>query len=128
MGAPASILKACSYPGCYTLLPSPGPSRCPKHESLRRSEWRAREQEYLALYQDPRWNAERIAFLRTHPFCASPRHAGRFFTATIVDHHIAHQGDLALFWDRNNWVSLCVSCHNAKSAKELNAYRKAHKP
>nr|WP_246414712.1 HNH endonuclease signature motif containing protein [Yoonia ponticola] len=32
--------------------------------------------------------------------------------ATTVDHIKPHRGDKVLFWDKNNWQSLCTSCHN----------------
>jgi 5-methylcytosine-specific restriction protein A len=36
----------------------------------------------------------------------------------VVDHIIPHKGDKKLFWSRDNWQSLCLSCHNRKSATE----------
>jgi len=45
---------------------------------------------------------------------------GRFELATVVDHIIPHRGDLGLFWDEENWQSLCGTCHNsAKHRQEL---------
>jgi 5-methylcytosine-specific restriction protein A len=38
--------------------------------------------------------------------------------AHATDHIIPHKGDLDLFWDSDNWQSLCERHHNAKSAKE----------
>jgi 5-methylcytosine-specific restriction protein A len=37
--------------------------------------------------------------------------------ATLVDHVVAHRGDVGRFWDRDNWQPLCRSCHNAKTAR-----------
>jgi len=33
--------------------------------------------------------------------------------ARIVDHIRPHRGDLGLFWDSNNWQSLCWTCHSS---------------
>jgi len=35
--------------------------------------------------------------------------------ATVVDHIIPHCGDSYLFWDSNNYQSLCDRCHNSKT-------------
>jgi 5-methylcytosine-specific restriction protein A len=36
-----------------------------------------------------------------------------------VDHVVPHRGDAALFWDQDNWQSLCAQCGNTKSAAGL---------
>lgn len=33
--------------------------------------------------------------------------------ASVVDHKIAHRGDMTLFWDKANWQSLCKPCHDS---------------
>lgn len=38
--------------------------------------------------------------------------------ATDLDHIEPHRGDMTLFWDHDNWQSLCHSCHSAKTASE----------
>ncbi|WP_197457685.1 HNH endonuclease signature motif containing protein, partial [Snodgrassella sp. CFCC 13594] len=39
--------------------------------------------------------------------------------ATVVDHIKPHCGDMKLFWNRNNWQSLCKGCHDSiKQAEE----------
>ena len=35
--------------------------------------------------------------------------------ATVVDHVVPHTGDSGLFWDVDNWQSLCKSCHDTKT-------------
>ena len=37
---------------------------------------------------------------------------GRVEPATVVDHIIAHKGDLKLFWDSANWQPLCKPHHD----------------
>jgi 5-methylcytosine-specific restriction protein A len=38
--------------------------------------------------------------------------------AQVVDHAIPHHGDVAVFWNPNNWQSLCKCCHDRKTAGE----------
>ena len=58
----------------------------------------------------------RRVFLRQNPLCKAC--LPRVEAARVVDHVIPHRGDMVLFWDRSNWQPLCLSCHNAKSARE----------
>lgn len=64
------------------------------------------------------WRKARAAYLTVHPacvMCGAP--------ATTVDHIIAHRGDDRLFWDRNNWQSLCTHHHNSTKQREERACR-----
>ena len=48
---------------------------------------------------------------------------GRTTAATVVDHIKEHKGDLELFWDQDNWQSLCETDHNStKQQIERNGY------
>jgi len=51
-----------------------------------------------------------------HPLCVHCEERGRVAPAQEVDHIIAHRGDMTLFWDTNNWASLCKPCHSRKTA------------
>jgi hypothetical protein len=45
--------------------------------------------------------------------------------ATVVDHRIPHNGDLALFWDENNWQAMAKECHDSyKQSLEKSGYIK----
>ena len=39
---------------------------------------------------------------------------GAVTAAVVVDHVVAHKGDVALFWDRGNWQSLCKRHHDVE--------------
>lgn len=67
---------------------------------------------------DNRWARAARAFLRDNPLCVHHLEQGRSVPATEVDHIIPHKGDQALFWDVDNWQSLCKRCHSAKTRKE----------
>lgn len=62
-----------------------------------------------------RWQQARAVWLRDHPLC---EHCETITIATIVDHVKPHKGDMAIFWDRANWQSLCKACHDKKTATE----------
>ncbi|TYB85523.1 HNH endonuclease signature motif containing protein [Oceaniovalibus sp. ACAM 378] len=61
------------------------------------------------------WRKARDLFLKINDRCAWP---GCRALATLVDHIVAHKGDMRLFWDRSNWQPLCTSCHNRRKQKQ----------
>lgn len=66
-----------------------------------------------------KWQRARLAYLAKHPLCRMCEAQGKVTAANVVDHIVDHRGDMKLFWDsQNNWQSLCVSCHNKKTADE----------
>ncbi|MFV3402860.1 HNH endonuclease [Pseudomonas sp. NY15463] len=68
---------------------------------------------------DYRWQKARERYLRDHPLCVFCERNGRTAAANVVDHIVAHRGDMVLFWDQANWQSLCKSCHDSvKQAEE----------
>ena len=72
-----------------------------------------------------KWQQARKGWLRKHPLCADHLKRGAYVQATVVDHIVPHKGDNGLFWDTDNWQSLCEDCHNIhkqtleKSGREL---------
>lgn len=67
---------------------------------------------------DGRWRKARKSFLVSHPLCEHCKEQGVVTLATVVDHIVPHKGNKELFWDMDNWQSLCESCHNRKTASE----------
>jgi 5-methylcytosine-specific restriction protein A len=65
-----------------------------------------------------KWQQAREGYLRKHPLCKDHQDRGMIVMATEVDHIIAHKGGMELFWDSDNWQSLCKSCHSIKTARE----------
>lgn len=75
-----------------------------------------------SLY-DYRWQRARALFLHRHPFCVMCSKQGNLTVATVVDHRVAHRGDLRMFWDQSNWQSLCKGHHDgAKQREERRGY------
>lgn len=69
-----------------------------------------------------KWQKAREAFLKKHPICVyCQRDENRVTVATVVDHRVPHRGDMALFWDSGNWMSLCERCHNTTKKREEEA-------
>lgn len=65
-----------------------------------------------------KWQKARLNHLDLHPLCAYCESEGRVMAATVVDHSTPHRGDMTIFWDRSQWVSLCAHCHSSTKQKE----------
>lgn len=59
------------------------------------------------------WTKARNAYIARHPLCVFCAREGRDTLAAVVDHIVPHRGDKALFWDVNNWQSLCKLHHDS---------------
>lgn len=115
---PLSAPTPCRHPGCGAVLAKPG--YCGIHRrAVHRDYGRARRafDAELGFYQSAQWRAVRAAFLRQHPLCCACEQRGRVVPAVVVDHVVPIKQGGARF-DPKNLQSLCVSDHNAKSAKE----------
>lgn len=116
-------MRYCLAPGCRAVVEF---GRCPAHrrqQDQRRGSARARG--YSA-----RWERRARAFKGSYPLCgmrpcgkppvmSQCRDEGRVTAAAHVDHVIPHRGDDALFWDEDNWQSLCAACHSRKTRAGL---------
>jgi 5-methylcytosine-specific restriction enzyme A len=62
---------------------------------------------------DGKWQKESKAFLALpgNERCACG--CGR--RADMVDHKVAHKGDMKLFWDRANWQPMRLGCNSRKA-------------
>lgn len=108
----------CRYPGCGAILDTPG--FCPKHRvAVHRDYGRARRSfdTEVGFYQSNEWRRVRAAVLRDVPLCAACGARGRLVAAKVVDHIQPIKSGGARF-DRTNLQSLCVACHNRKTARE----------
>jgi 5-methylcytosine-specific restriction endonuclease McrA len=66
------------------------------------------------LYRTPKWRALRSEKLRQNPsceICGQP--------ATEVHHKVPHRGDMDLFLDWDNLMSICSKCHGLQTRKEV---------
>ena len=115
---PTRAPTPCRQPGCGALLSTPG--YCDAHRvAMHRDYGRARRafDSELGFYQSPRWRAVRAAFLREHPVCRACDALGLLVPAVVADHvQPLKDGGERFGW--SNLQSLCVSCHNRKTARE----------
>jgi len=78
------------------------------------------------LYDSARWRKASRMFLAHNPLCESCLKSGRDTMATVVHHKQPHKGDYDLFWDEDNWESVCKACHDGiKQMQELHGYSQA---
>lgn len=94
--------QVCEHPGCPNLTRG---RYCGDHADAEPAN-RAR------LYGTAEWRRLRADQLAREPWCDCGR------KATVADHDTPHRGDPELFFDPNNLVSMCSSCHGRKSASE----------
>lgn len=116
---PYAPKRRCSRVSCPHWQP------CPVHLAQAQREaadrWRkadAARPSATARGYGGRWAATRAGYLRSHPACVT---CGA--PATVVDHVVAHRGDMARFWDRTNWQPLCRACHDRKTRRQTRARR-----
>ena len=136
---PEKPLRPCSHAGCAELVKL---KYCEKHKlihdnktksSINDAKTKERHRQYdkarphwHRLYDSKRWKCERIRYLTNNPFCVECAKDDTLKPASIVDHIIDHKGNESLFWDINNWQSLCIKHHNSKTAKENKVFGREH--
>jgi len=106
--------RPCRYPGCPNLCDKG--VYCEKHaqNSADRMRGTAAQRGY-----DNKWRRSRAMFLARNPLCVKCMREGKRVPATVVDHIVPHRGDRRLFWDINNWQSLCKNHHDIKTGEGL---------
>ncbi|WP_040210818.1 HNH endonuclease [Clostridium polynesiense] len=103
----------CKHPGCPRLVPYCS-QYCDEHSPLHIHDVKGTKEKGY----DGRWRKARAKFLNKYPLCSKCFEKGRLKKATVVDHKLPHRGDKVLFWNENNWQSLCKSCHDRKTMTE----------
>lgn len=107
------LKKFCRKQGCQRFADE---GFCEEH----RSEVNARDQYRGTSYQrgyTNKWRKARLSYLKKNPLCHDCTTIGRIVAANEVHHITAHRGNMKLFWDSNNWMGLCKSCHSTRTAK-----------
>ena len=78
------------------------------------------------LYDSTRWRKIAKRHLDANPLCVLCAAMGRDTAANTVDHVVPHNGDPVLFWDEDNFQSLCAVCHaGIKRQQERHGYSAA---
>lgn len=113
---PIAAPRPCTYPGC-PAMGSGGGSRCLDHKHILKTKVDIRRTSSSARGYGSKWQKERALYLQENPMCVMCKAEGKLKIAKVVDHKVAHCGDPTLFWDRNNWQSMCKKHHDSKTAK-----------
>jgi 5-methylcytosine-specific restriction enzyme A len=106
--------KPCREPGCRELTDG---GYCEKHQKQNIRHLDLLRGNAAHRGYDARWRKARELWLKEHPLCEECKQHGKIVQATVVDHVRPHRGDQKLFWDQNNWQSLCRHCHDKKSGE-----------
>ena len=108
--------QLCNRPGCNGIVDNGvcykcGPSRKPQQADTRPS---AGARGYGA-----RWRKARLLWLgqARNSLCVECLKDEVTEAATVVDHIVPHRGDMELFWDEDNWQSLCQMHHCKKTGR-----------
>lgn len=112
---PTTPKRPCAAHGCGVLVER---GRCAAHQSQQRQAHDSTRGNSAERGYDNKWRKARQGYLRSHPLCVECERQGRVTAADVVDHITPHRGDMTLFWNSNNWQSLCTTCHNIKTATE----------
>lgn len=83
----------------------------------RTASWRDDKASSSARGYTYEWQCAREEWLIDNPLCVMCKAEGRVTAATVVDHIKPHRGDMLLFWNRDNWQSLCATCHSARKQR-----------
>ena len=110
---PRRPMTPCQHPGCPNLV-TPGTKFCDVHKALHPEVIRSAGSRGYTR----QWQKASKAYLAAHPLCVRCMAEGRYTKATVVDHIKPHRGDQTLFWNQDNWQSLCKSCHDRKTWTE----------
>lgn len=116
---PRAAKRPCRHPGCPVLVEG---GACEAHAALHRRQADRERGSAAARGYDHRWRKARADHLAAHPLCVACQARDRVRAATVVDHKVPHRGCLRLFWDRDNWQSLCKQHHDHKTATEDGAF------
>jgi len=113
--------RLCAHAGCRNTSDS---KYCEEHKKARAQQADERRGTAAERGYDSRWKKARLTYLRHNPLCVECLKSGSTVPATVVDHIVPHKGDQALFWDTDNWQSLCKYHHDKKTAAHDGAFGK----
>ena len=124
---PRAAKRPCTYPGCGALTDD---GRCGKHKRVEARLHDKQRGSAHARGYGARWQKASAAFLRAHPLCQCPECGEgelRTRVSQVTDHKIPHRGDMALFWDSDNWQAMAKECHDKKTATEDGGFGHRHR-
>lgn len=82
-----------------------------KHEADVAKADRVKDRASKKGFKDKVWKAAVSSHLDSIPLCEDCSRRGYVSVACAVVHKTEPKLDRVLFWDKNNWLSVCSPCH-----------------
>jgi 5-methylcytosine-specific restriction protein A len=108
--------KICGHPGCNRLI-DPGERYCKEHagEPKREEPFKTAVRANASLYNTTRWRKLRNRKIREHPYCVK---CG--IDKYLEVHHLTPpRGDGELFFNEENIIVVCETCHRIITNGEI---------
>ena len=126
---PKRKLRPCSHHSCHELTRE---RYCSKHVQQKQEQRKhadtfynnyVRDKDRASFYKTKQWTKLRLYVLqRDHYLCVPCQKQQRITAATICDHIIPYEVDMAKGLDPSNLQSVCQPCHNRKTAEDKRKY------
>lgn len=117
------IKYICKYPKCENTTTEKN-GYCNLHKHIHHIKPERKKNKYApssTLYNSHSWRTLRKKILQRDGFacqiCGNTENL-------VIDHIQPHQDNLELFYDTDNLITLCKSCHDYKTLQEIKARRK----
>src|SRR5699024_7520948 len=111
--------KRCNHRTCRTLIDY-DKRYCSSHDGVVHKRYDAsRDVEVKRFYSSGRWTEmAKQTKLRDDYLCQECLSHGLYVQGNIAEHITPVKQDWGKRWDMSNTQTLCISCHNKKTAKE----------
>jgi len=107
-------VKICKEVGCNNLIQI-DKTYCDRHKKEKRTPFQNAVRTNENLYNTSQWRRLRKKILKDQPYCVK---CG--INEQLEAHHkTPPRGNEELFFDENNLIILCRSCHRTATAKEI---------
>ncbi|ATW83115.1 HNH endonuclease signature motif containing protein [Weizmannia coagulans] len=118
---PGKPLRPCAKSGCRNLTTN---GYCDEHRKDTNREYNlTRDERVTRFYKSRQWEMTRkLVLVRDHGLCQMCLKHRKIVPASLVDHIIPVRVNWSLRLNKSNLQSLCVSCHNAKTAEDKRKY------
>jgi 5-methylcytosine-specific restriction protein A len=107
--------KICNSPGCNALIDT-SERYCPLHKREQPAPFGNAVRYNESLYKTTRWRSLRAKVLREQTACFR---CGTSEEKLEVHHLVPPRGNEELFFDENNLVAVCPTCHRTITNEEI---------
>jgi 5-methylcytosine-specific restriction protein A len=109
--------KICNYPSCNNLI-EPSETYCPQHKKEQPKPFSSAIRYNDALYKTTQWRTLRKKILMEQINCFWCGISTEV-TKLEVHHRIPPRGNEELFFNENNLVAVCKTCHKVITNQEI---------